>query len=91
LSSLANLRFNPTNEKETDVCLDQRRLRVRLKGGEIWWVPINKTAAAIDRYLRIRARSRYAESPRLWIGTRGIDVALRGLGNPVHAVGSARK
>jgi integrase/recombinase XerD len=76
LSSLANLRFNPTNDKETDVFLDQRRLRVRLKGGDVWWVPIgSKAAAAIDRYLRIRARSRYAESPWLWIGTRGIDVA----------------
>lgn len=79
VSGLANLRFNPTNDKETDVFLDQHRLRVRLKGGEIWWVPIgSKTAAAIDRYLRIRARSRYAESPWLWIGTRGLDVAHLG-------------
>jgi site-specific recombinase XerD len=72
VSGLANLRFHPTDDKQTDVFLDQRRLRVRLKGGDIWWVPIGtKSAAAIDRYLRIRARSRHAESPWLWIGTRG--------------------
>jgi integrase/recombinase XerD len=72
VSGLANLRFHPTGDKQTDVFLDQRRLRMRLKGGDIWWVPIGtKSAAAIDRYLRIRARSRHAESPWLWIGTRG--------------------
>ncbi len=74
LSGLAGLRFHPTDDKETDVFLDQLRLRVRLKGGDIWWVPIgSKAAAAIDRYLRSRARSSYAASPWLWIGTRGID------------------
>jgi site-specific recombinase XerD len=74
LSGLANLRFDPVNDKDTDVFLDQLRLRVRLKGGEIWWAPIgSKAAAAIDRYLRARARSNYAASPWLWLGTRGID------------------
>lgn len=29
------------------------------------------TAAALDRYKRIRARHRYADSPKLWIGFRG--------------------
>jgi site-specific recombinase XerD len=76
VSGLADLRFSPTNDKEMDVFLDQRRLRVRLKGGQIWWVPIgSKTAVAIDRYLRIRTRSRHVGSPWLWIGTRGHDVA----------------
>ena len=46
VSGLANLRFNPTDDKETDVFLDQRRLRVRLKGGDIWWVPIGTKSAA---------------------------------------------
>jgi len=75
VSGLANLRFDPTSDKDTDVFLDQLRLRVRLKGGEIWWVPIgSKAAAAIDRYLRVRARSPHVGSPWLWIGTRGHDV-----------------
>jgi site-specific recombinase XerD len=51
-------------------------LRVRLKGGDTWWVPIgSEAAAAIDRYLRVRARSLHAGSPWLWIGTRGHHVA----------------
>jgi len=75
VSGLANLRFDPASDKDTDVFLDQLRLRVRLKGGEIWWVPIgSKAAADIDRYLRVRARSPHASSPWLWIGTRGHDV-----------------
>jgi site-specific recombinase XerD len=79
VSGLADLRFHPTSDKDTDVFLEQQRLRVRLKGGEIWWVPIgSKAAAAIDRYLRIRARSKHAESPWLWIGTRGHDVGHLG-------------
>jgi site-specific recombinase XerD len=76
VSGLADLRFDPTSDKDTDVFLDQLRLRVRLKGGEIWWVPIgSKAAVAVDRYLRVRARSPHAVSPWLWIGTRGHDVA----------------
>jgi integrase len=76
VSGLANLRFDPASDKDTDVLLDQLRLRVRLKGGEIWWVPIGtKSAAAIDRYLRMRARSPHAGLPWLWIGTRGHNVS----------------
>lgn len=72
VSGLADLRFDPADENASDVFLAQRRLRVRLKGGEIWWVPIgSQAAAAIDRYLRSRARSPHAASPWLWIGTRG--------------------
>jgi len=72
VSGLTCLRFDPADDKQTDVFLDQRRLRVRLKGGDGWWVPIGtKSAAAIDRYLRIRVRSRHADSLWLWIGTRG--------------------
>jgi site-specific recombinase XerD len=78
-SGLADLRFDPADDKVTDVFLDQLRLRVRLKGGDTWWVPIgNKAAGAIDRYLRVRARSLHAGSPWLWIGTRGHDVARFG-------------
>jgi integrase len=39
----------------------------------------SKTAAAIDRYLRVRARHAYAETQSLWIGPRGriTDSGLR--------------
>lgn len=75
VSGIAGLRFDPDSDDRTDVFLSQRRLRVRLKGGDIWWVPIGrKTAAAIDRYLRTRARQPHAASPWLWLGTRGHKV-----------------
>jgi len=76
VSGLANLRFDPADDDKTDVFLAQKRLRVTLKGGDIWWVPIGRRSAeAIDRYLRARARSRHAGSPWLWIGTRGHNVS----------------
>ncbi|MFI7642049.1 tyrosine-type recombinase/integrase [Nonomuraea sp. NPDC049400] len=62
-----------------DVDLQGHRLRIRLKGGMEKWVPIgNRTAQAIDRYLRVRARHNLAESPWLWLAARhptrlGID------------------
>jgi integrase/recombinase XerD len=75
VSGVANLRFDPEADDKTDVFLHQNRLRVTLKGGQIWWIPIGrKTAAAIDRYLRARARNPHRASPWLWIGTRGHDV-----------------
>ncbi len=75
VSGLADLRFDPADENATDVFLAQKRLRVRLKGGEMRWVPIgSQAAAAIDRYLRVRARSPHAGSQWLWIGTRGHNI-----------------
>jgi len=72
---LADLRYDPADDDATDVFLAQRWLRVRLKGGDTWRVPIgNQTAAALDRYLRVRARSPHSASPWLWIGTRGHKV-----------------
>jgi integrase/recombinase XerD len=76
VSGVANLRFDPDDDERNDVFLSQKRLRVRLKGGETWWIPVGrKTAEAIDRYLRARARSPHASSPWLWIGTRGHQVS----------------
>lgn len=55
-----------------DVDLRGRRLRIMLKGGDEHWAPIGaKTAAALDRYLRVRAARRTADSPSLWLGLRG--------------------
>jgi site-specific recombinase XerD len=76
VSGLANLRYHPEDEDRTDVFLGQRRLRVTLKGGRQTWVPIGaKTATALDRYIRARARNPHRDSPWLWIGTRGHNVS----------------
>lgn len=76
VSGLANLRYDPDEENRTDVFLSQRRLRLRLKGGDETWVPIGKkTAAAVDRYIRVRARHSHASSPWLWLGVQGHNLA----------------
>jgi len=71
VSGLAGLRFNADDQDRTDVFLKEKWLRVRLKGGDQWRVPIGrKTATALDRYLRARARHPHAGSPWLWLGVR---------------------
>src|SRR6266404_283762 len=76
VSGLANLRYDPDDENRTDVFLSQRKLRLRLKGGDETWVPIGKkTAAAIDRYIRVRARHSHATSPWLWLGVQGHNLS----------------
>src|SRR6266566_4598403 len=76
VSGLANLRYDPDDENRTDVFLSQRKLRLRLKGGDETWVPIGKkTAAAIDRYIRVRARHSHVSSPWLWLGVQGHNLA----------------
>ena len=62
------------NVLKQDVSLTGKTLKVVLKGGDEYLVPIGrKSAAALDRYLRARARHKYAESPWLWLGTSGRD------------------
>jgi integrase len=47
---------------------------VVLKGGDEHVIPIGrKAAAALDRYIRARARHRHASSPWLWVGMAGRD------------------
>lgn len=76
VSGLANLRYDAEDQAHSDVFLTQRRLRIRLKGGDETWVPIGKkAAAALDRYIRVRARHPQAGSSWLWLGTTGRDVA----------------
>jgi site-specific recombinase XerD len=76
VSGLANLRYDPEDDAHNDVFLTQRRLRIRLKGGDETWVPIGKkAAAALDRYIRVRARHPHASSPWLWLGHTGRGVA----------------
>jgi len=74
VSGLAGLRFSAEDDEKTDVFLQLRRLRVTLKGCDQWWIPIGRrTATAIDRYLRARARHPRASSPWLWLGVRAGD------------------
>lgn len=52
-----------------NVDLRGRTLKIVLKGGDEHIAPIGaKTAAAIDRYLRVRAAHPCADSPWLWLG-----------------------
>lgn len=75
VSGLADLRYDPADDNANDVFLAQHRLRIRLRGGNEIWVPIGrKASAAIDRYIRIRARQPQADSPWLWLGTTGRGV-----------------
>jgi site-specific recombinase XerD len=75
VSGLAGLRYHPTDETASDVMLSRRLLRIRLKGGDEHLVPLGRKAvAALDRYIRERARHRHADSPWLWLGLRGKGV-----------------
>jgi site-specific recombinase XerD len=69
VSGVANVRLK-------DVSLTSKTVKVVLKGGDEHLVPIGrKAAAALDRYIRARARHRHADSPWLWLGTAGRDPA----------------
>lgn len=55
-----------------DVDLDGQCATIVLKGGREHVVPFGaKTAEALDRYLRLRRKHRYAHLPDLWIHRRG--------------------
>jgi site-specific recombinase XerD len=57
-----------------DVNLRGKTIKVVLKGGDEHLIPLgHKTAAALDRYIKIRARHTRADSPYLWLGTSGRD------------------
>src|SRR5690606_24426187 len=54
------------------VDLDDGVILVQGKGGRPRGIPIgSKAVAALDRYLRVRARHRLAELPALWLGKQG--------------------
>jgi site-specific recombinase XerD len=60
------------NVKVADVSLGRKEIRVVLKGRDEHIVPIGKKAvAAVDRYLRARARHEHADSDFLWLGMAG--------------------
>lgn len=67
VSGLAGMRLE-------DVSLPHKNILVTLKGGDQHLVPLGRKAtAAVDRYLRARARHPRADSPWLWLGTAGHD------------------
>lgn len=67
VSGLANVRTDA-------VSLSAKTIRIVLKGGDEHLIPLGrKAAAALDRYLRVRARHRHAGSPWLWLGIGGRD------------------
>jgi site-specific recombinase XerD len=93
-SELANLRY--AEDEDSDLDLDHRLAYVMGKGRRPRAVSFGpKAAQALDRYLRVRSRHKYAHSPYLWIGKRGplgdgaIDLMLRRRANEaglkVHA------
>lgn len=71
VSGIANVRVHRPGG-ESDVSLPRKTIRVVLKGGDEHLVPLGrKAAAALDRYMRARARQRHADSEWLWLGTAG--------------------
>jgi site-specific recombinase XerD len=73
LSGLAGLRYSVDDAAANDVWPARHMLRIPLKDGDMHLAPIgHKAAAAIDRYLRARARHPHAASPWLWLPVRGI-------------------
>lgn len=57
-----------------DVNLSRKTILIVLKAGDEHLIPFGrKTAAALDRYLRARARHPRAVSPWLWLGLNGRD------------------
>lgn len=69
LSELAGVRYDPNDQRRSDLDLWQREIRVRGKGGKPRIVKISYDAArALDRYLRARARHPEAWRPQLWLG-----------------------
>ena len=97
LAEIANLRWNPHDDENNDVDLEQGALRVYGKGKRWRLVPLGaKAIKALDRYVRIRAKHSLAEKPWLWIGLRGqmTDSGIRqviwrrgeqaGLGTNIH-------
>lgn len=71
VSGLVGLRISDDPERN-DVFLSRKRLRIILKGGDEFLVPIGRTTARdIDRYLRAREDHPAALSERLLVGKRG--------------------
>jgi site-specific recombinase XerD len=72
LAEIAGLRWNPRDDENNDVDLEQGALRVYGKGRRWRLVPLGaKAIKSLDRYVRARAKHPLADRPWLWIGLKG--------------------
>lgn len=89
LAEISGLRWTPDDPETNDVDLEQGVLRVMGKGRRERTVAIGrKSIRAIDRYLRMRGRHAYADSPWLWLGLKG-GFTKSGVAQMVHDRGRA--
>lgn len=71
-AEVGGLRYDPRDDENNDVDLDQGIIRVLGKGRRERVLPIgNKAVKALDRYLRKRALHPQAAAPWLWLGHKG--------------------
>jgi site-specific recombinase XerD len=69
LSELAGIRYDPDDQRRSDIDLWHREITVCGKGGRTRTVKISYDAArSLDRYLRVRSRHAQAYRPQLWLG-----------------------
>lgn len=72
VSEIMGLRYHPTDPAQSDLDLDLNLLTVTRKGRRMGHLRIgSKAVKDIDRYLRRRTQHAHAESPFLWLGTKG--------------------
>lgn len=73
VAGLAGVRYAPADAEINDLHLNNYRVRITLKGGDVYYAPLGKKAAeSISRYIRRgRARHPHAAEPGLWLGKRG--------------------
>jgi site-specific recombinase XerD len=72
LAELAAMRWTPDDPATNDLDLDTGLIRVMGKGRRERVIPVgNRTTKALDRYIRVRSRHRYADSSALWLAAKG--------------------
>ncbi len=74
ISGMVGMRYTPDDPDTNDVYVEERRIRICLKGGAEHWIPLGKkTTADLDRYLRARDKHEHADSQWLWLGASGVS------------------
>jgi site-specific recombinase XerD len=69
---IAALRYSPTDPNDRDLDLRRSTVRVLGKGGKDNVIPFSdRTAEAIEDYLRARKRHDHRDEPWLWLGKKG--------------------